>query len=109
MMNPDPYALPETPKVEVKATSLEFLQAVYRNASLALPVRMRAAMAALPFEAPKLSVIAQVNDADFAAILDRRIQNMERINNGNGQMIEPKQVETKTPMPRLADRRYRRV
>jgi hypothetical protein len=109
MMNPDPYALPETLKVEVKATSLEFLQAVYRNASLALPVRMRAAIAALPFELPKLAVTAVINQQSFAEVLDRRLQNMERISNGNAKMIEAKQVETKTPMPRLADRRYRRV
>jgi hypothetical protein len=35
-------------------------------------------------------------------------QNMERITNG-GKMIEAKQIEIKPPMPRLADRRYRRM
>jgi hypothetical protein len=70
---------------------------------------MRAAIAALPFELPKLAVTAVINEQNFAEVLERRLQNMERINNGNGQMIEAKQVETKTPMPMLADRRYRRV
>jgi hypothetical protein len=103
---------PEKPKeIELPphGTSLDLLRAVYRNPSLALPVRMRAAIAALPFELPKLAVTAVINEQNFAEVLERRLQNMERINNGNGQMIEAKQVETKTPMPMLADRRYRRV
>jgi hypothetical protein len=91
-------------------TSLDLLRAIYRNPSLALPVRMRAAIAALPFEAPKLSVIAQVSETDFAAILDRRLQNMERLNNGKAIEVKPvPQVETRPSMPRVADRRFRRI
>jgi hypothetical protein len=70
---------------------------------------MRAAMAALQYEHPRLAVVAQINESSFAEVLERRLKNMERINNGNAKMIEAKQVETKTPMPRLGDRRYRRV
>jgi hypothetical protein len=70
---------------------------------------MRAAIAALPFEHLKLAVTAVINEQSFAEVLERRLQNMERISNGNAKMIEAKQVETKTPMPRLGDRRYRRV
>jgi hypothetical protein len=95
--------------LEPNGNSLDLLQMVYRNPSLALPVRMGAAIAALPFELPKLAVTAVINEQNFAEALERRLQNMERITNGNGKMIEAKQVETKTPMPRLADRRYRRV
>lgn len=112
MMNSDPYALPETTKVEIKPTSLEFLQGVYRNVALALPVRMRAAIAALPFEFPKLAVTAVISEQDFATLLDQRIQNMERINNGNGRVIEAKpvpQVETTATKPHINDRRYRRI
>ncbi|MFB9262837.1 hypothetical protein ACFFWD_06565 [Bradyrhizobium erythrophlei] len=50
------------------ATSLDFLQAVYRDEGLPLSTRMRAAIAALPFERPKLAVIANVRD--FAAQME---------------------------------------
>src|SRR5262245_7497227 len=91
------------------ANSLELLQAIYRNPSIPLPTRIRCAFAALPHEVPRLQVTAQVTDQDFATLLDARIKNMERVNNGNGRTIEAPPVETKPPMPRLADRRYRRL
>jgi len=86
-----------------KNRALEFLQAVYCNDQLPLVVRMRAAMACLPFESPKLAVTAVVSDQDFASLLDERIKNMERVNNE----IEAKpvpQAEVKPPMPRLPRR-----
>jgi hypothetical protein len=58
-----------------KATSLDFLRAVYMNAELPLSVRMRAAGMAIPYEYPKLSVVASVNDPTaFAERLERAIQ-----------------------------------
>jgi hypothetical protein len=56
------------------ATSLDFLRAVYRDARQPMSMRMRAAIAALAFEHPKLSVTANINTG-FA---DRMEQMMER-------------------------------
>ena len=93
-----------------KANSLEFLQAIYRNPSLALPVRMRAAIAALPHEVPRLAVTALVNEQSFAEMLERRLKRMAEAEdkpiNGNPQ---PQTIEAPKPLPRLNDRRYRRI
>jgi hypothetical protein len=53
------------------ATSLDFLRTVYRDASQSLPMRMRAAIAALAFEVPKLSVNANISAAGFADRMER--------------------------------------
>jgi hypothetical protein len=87
-------------------TSLDLLKAVYRNPSLALSIRMRAAIAALPFESPKLAVTAQVSEQDFATLLDQRLARIEAMKTVEAR---PQPAEVKPPMPRLADRRYRRL
>jgi hypothetical protein len=62
-------------EVDPKASSLDLLQAVYRNPDVPLSVRMRAAGMAIPYEFPKLSVVASVNDPEgFAERLERAIQ-----------------------------------
>jgi hypothetical protein len=53
--------------------ALGFLRAVYLNRTLPLPLRMRAAETALPFEKPKLAVTAIVDGGDFADRLDRAL------------------------------------
>jgi hypothetical protein len=77
----EPRRMTETPlHLPHNGLSIDLLRAVYRNPALDLSVRMRAAMAALPFEAPKLAVTALIdNERDFAAILDRRIKHMEAL------------------------------
>jgi len=90
-------------------TSLQLLQTVYRNPSTPLSVRIRCAVAALPFEFPKLAVTAVMTDQSFAELLERRLKHLSEIENGNGKTIERAAVETTRPMPRLADRRYRRL
>jgi hypothetical protein len=53
--------------------ALVFLQSIYRNQQVPLPVRMRAAIECLPFETPKLAVTATLTAEDFAARLDSAI------------------------------------
>jgi hypothetical protein len=85
--------------------SIDLLRAVYRSSSIPLPVRLRAAIAALPHEVPRLAVTALVNEQSFAELLERRIKRMEAMNGNQPQTIEAKPP----PLPRLADRRFRRV
>jgi hypothetical protein len=56
-----------------KLTSLDFLRAVYLNNELPLSVRMRAAGLAIPYELPKLSVIANVSNTNLGDRLERAI------------------------------------
>ena len=90
------------------------LKAVYRCQDVPLAVRMRAAMACLPFESPKLLATAIINEGDFATLLDQRLKRIEQMKlieakpttNGD-KIIEGNQVEARLP-PSFADRRYRR-
>ena len=69
---------------------------------------MRAAIEVLPFTHPKLAVTAQVTENDLATLLDRRLRRMEE-----AKLIEhapqPPAVEVKPAMPRVPDRRFRRI
>jgi hypothetical protein len=69
----DEIALPEG------ATSLDLLQHVYRNPSLPLPTRMRAAGMALPHEHPKLAVTTVVNVGDFADQLEKAVERSRKV------------------------------
>jgi hypothetical protein len=116
MMGGFPELIYETKKeeqitlLEPNGNSLDLLRMVYRNPSLALPVRMRAAIAALPFELPKLAVTAVINEQNFSEVLERRLQNMERINNGGTIEAKPvPEIEMKPPKPHINDRRFRRI
>ena len=76
----------------------------YCNPDIPLAVRMRAAMAAIPYEMPRLAVTGQVSENDFAEILDRRLKHMEAIAANEPKMIEAKRidpVEVKPPTPSL--------
>jgi hypothetical protein len=107
----------EVDEIEIKQepTSLDLLQAVYRNPDVPLSVRMRAAGMAIPYEFPKLSVVASIHDpAGFAERLERAI---ERSGVRPMMMIEAKPIEPK-PAPEPSDvtgpmlsteRRHRRL
>jgi hypothetical protein len=63
-------------------TSLSFLQKIYRSPAQPMSRRLRAAMAALPHEHPKLGAIAtlSINGDDFASQLDRAIERSSMVN-----------------------------
>jgi len=104
-------------------SALSFLQACYRNPSLNLTTRMRAAIAALPFESPKLAVTAVVSEQDFATVLDRRLKRIEEMKllenktiNGDATVtdrtIEPEPRPSPplpAPLNRLYSSRFRRI
>src|SRR5262249_56226709 len=106
------------------AVAFDGLEAVYRNPGLPLATRMRAMIAAIPFESPKLAVTAQVSESDFATLLDRRIARYQEMRllenkavNGNPAVTDPAiepepQPAPPTPAPlnRLYNKRlYRRI
>jgi hypothetical protein len=70
-------------------TALQLLQSIYRNKLVPLPVRMRAATEALPYENPKLSAVgvAHLTGQDFAIALDKAIARSRPV------LIEAKAVE----------------
>ena len=91
--------------------SLDLLRAVYRNASVDLSIRIRCAMACLPFESPKLAVTAVVSEQDFATVLDRRLKRIEEMKANaieTTPVIDGEKVDVRLP-PRLPDRRFRRI
>jgi hypothetical protein len=55
------------------ASALDYLQDVYRGRRVAEHSRMRAAMAALPFESPKLAVTTNLTNERFAVLLEKAV------------------------------------
>ena len=53
-----------------RQSALEYLQSIYRNPLMPVPMRMRAAALAVPFESPKLSAIANLSPEDFSDRLE---------------------------------------
>jgi hypothetical protein len=88
-------------------TSLRFLQAIYRNPEVPLMTRMRAAIAALQFEHPKLAVTASIEAGDFADQLERALKRSSQIIEA-APSIEAKSTTDAALKPMIPDRRYRR-
>jgi hypothetical protein len=95
------------------ATSLDLLRAIYRSPHAELTTRIRCAMACLQYEHPKLAVVAQVTDEGFVELLDRRLKKLAAMEQNGTKAVAidgPKpEIEIRPPMPRVADRRYRRM
>ena len=86
------------------------LKAVYQCPEVPLSVRMRAAMACLPFETSKLAVTAQITEQDFATLLDRRLKRLEEMKANAIEatsLIDGEKVDVRLP-PVVPDRRFRR-
>src|SRR5262249_9254341 len=98
---------PQEIEIPADGISLDLLRVVYRNKQLPLATRMRAAIAALPFEVPKLAVTAVVSEQDFATLLDRRLKRIEETKARAIEATPP--LEVKPALPGLSDRRYRRI
>jgi hypothetical protein len=79
-------------------TPLQFLQAVYCNEGVPLPVRMRAAVEYLPYVHPKLSVSASLDGRDFA----RRPEDMQRAS-GRNPVIDAPRAFQKVDVVKEAD------
>jgi hypothetical protein len=100
--------------VPLDLDALRYLQMVYRGQIQAEGPRMRAAMACLPFETPKLSVVASVNDpAGFAERLERAIERsgvrpLMMIEHSPQPKPAPEPSDVTGPMPGT-DRKMRRL
>ena len=74
-------------------SSLELLQAIYRSAAVPLHTRIRCAVAALPFEHPKLAVTAILpDDGRFAEQLEKALAR-------SGQVLELRANGSQFEMP----------
>jgi len=93
------------------ATSLDLPRAIYRCRTANLQMRVRCSVAALPHEHPRLMVAAQINENSFAEILERRLRRIAELENGAVAIEAPKPqpVDVRPPLPRISDRRYRRM
>jgi hypothetical protein len=104
--------------LEPNATSLTLLQKIYRSAAIPLSTRMRAAIAAIQFEHPKLAVTATVEAGDFADQLEQAVKRSRTvieakpINNISSDNIptdtKPVVQPSNGHKPSIPDRRYRK-
>ena len=93
---------------EQAPTSLELLQAVYCNEAVPLSVRMRAAIAALPFETTKLAVTAIGPMSEgFAMQLEKAIARSGKLI--EAQAIKPVEAAPDQARPGLVEGRLRRL
>jgi hypothetical protein len=73
-------------KRDEEQTALKLLQEVYRDPMVPLPVRLRAAVEAAPYEHPKLTAVAlgKFTGEDFASRLERAVEASNRAKANRG-------------------------
>jgi hypothetical protein len=110
---------PDEIEIPPNGNSLDLLQAVYRRTDLPLTTRMRAAIAALNYELPRLQVTAQISENNIATVLDRRIAHYQQLQRANGssklieakveaaEVVEAEPIEIKPPTRASRYRVYR--
>jgi hypothetical protein len=90
-------------------SSLAYLQSIYRDPLQATYVRMKAAIAALPFECPKLAVTAVVEgSSDFATRLELARARSAKVIEARAEAaraIPPRETGREPPV--VPDRRFR--
>ena len=76
-------------------TALTYLQSIYRNPAETEHRRMRAAIAALAYENPKVSAVAisHMNGQDFASALERCLARPEQARQGLPPVALPAPVQ----------------
>ena|SRR5437660_12617363 len=106
---------PERPVIDIgpNGLALDFFQAIYRNSSLSLHIRMRAARDAIAYESAKLMAVAVSGEKGFAAMLEERLRRRREtklIEHNSNEGLPSKQhspEELKLPQS-VPDRRFRR-
>src|SRR5262245_64291204 len=74
--------------LSTNATSLDFLQAIYRDPNQPIQRRMRAAAAALPFEHPKLTAVALLRKEDMAVALENAMRRAAKVIEDRSKVVE---------------------
>jgi len=99
-------------QLSTNATSLDLLQAIYRDPTQPIQRRMKAAAEALPFEHPKLSVVVTNRKGDLADRLMAALQASQQVIEDRKVMKviehEPKQADA-VPRPFQPFARFRRL
>jgi hypothetical protein len=89
------------PVVSFNGNGLEYLQSIYRDPAQEQHTRMRAAIAALPFESPKLIAAAIGSmSLDFEARLERAVRRSNGV-----RLLPTRPIELAQPEPQPFRRR----
>jgi hypothetical protein len=89
-----------------------YLRQIWNDYLQPTHIRLRAAAIGIEFERPRLQVSAQISNTDFATLLDQRIKRYEEmkfIEHQPQTAHKPPAVDVKPTLPRVPDRRYRRI